>query len=216
MLVESYMEGPTPVTDETLGRVQGILDAFPARQAGAGAAPLNQEDLRAGELPPPMRECSRLAGEAIKWCRKAGGTRGAAAAAGLHRWLADYLWRSLSWEGLGVVSVHYARANSGAALGAALATCAKRGSRDEEDLFLARGALQLLAMAKRAQASTRGCSHDPSPAPSPLRPLSCGRPPPRLRSGLGPAGSCWALSARRSAGSRTGPWATSWTSCLMP
>jgi hypothetical protein len=138
--VEAYSEARVPATPEALGRLLDVLAAFPglggangtststntaaassssssaAARDAPGASSSSEGDASdpTAELPSPLREYARLAVEGCRWARK---VNAPGAAATLHNRLAEYLWGNLGWKGLGLVTVHYARAANGGALG---------------------------------------------------------------------------------------------------
>ena len=66
-------------------------------------------------------------------------------AAELHDWLAAYLWAGLGSAALAAASAHWAHGRASEGFAASLVEAARQGSPCEEDLFLARAALQVRA-----------------------------------------------------------------------
>ena len=90
--------------------------------------------------------CAGLSTESgLAWlpCRACQGADEAAAE--LHDWLAAYLWAGLGSAALAAASAHWAHGRASEGFAASLVEAARQGSPCEEDLFLARAALQARA-----------------------------------------------------------------------
>lgn len=85
---------------------------------------------------------------AMRWSRSVSGTKPARSLPELHNLLAQYLWDTVGWQALGVISTHFVRGDDPEKFAQVLATCAKRGDDSEADLFCARAVLQSLAVGR--------------------------------------------------------------------
>ncbi|PSC71334.1 Golgi to ER traffic 4-like protein [Micractinium conductrix] len=141
LLVEAYVADKVPASEEAVARVASLVDAFPRGRPGEAADP-------------PVAECSRLVGAAVKWLRSSGDDGRHEAA--LEGRLAACVTESLGWQGLGFALPHYARACDAGAAAAAVAAAVAHGRPDEEDLFLTRAALTMAAGRPAGAASGRG------------------------------------------------------------
>lgn len=134
MLVEAYVRDNASCSRDNMQRVLYIIDAFPRPQADADG----QSNA--------VEQCTKLTVAAIKWAKRH--NNAATTVQKLHDKLAAYIWECHGWRGLGQVSQHYIRGKDMTGFAAALAQSVGEAMPEEEDLFLARAALQLLAVGK--------------------------------------------------------------------
>ena len=137
LLLQAFNEDKVPADASHVQPVLDILHSFPGH-----ASP------RCTELTPDL--CSRYSLEALKWLRQqqpggAGARAAQAACQQIHLHLADYLTSCYGPSGLGWASPHFALGHDPAAFARAVAAAVQAGSGADEQLFLVRAALQVMA-----------------------------------------------------------------------
>eukprot|EP00891_Asterochloris_glomerata_P009823 jgi/Astpho2/9823/fgenesh1_pg.00149_%23_71_t len=141
LLLEAYTTDKVTSSRENMERVFLILDAFPRPETGSP------------EAETAVDSCTRVVQAAIKWAKRF--STGGDHIRKLHDKLAIYVWECFTWQGFGTAAVHYARGTDATSFAAALAQCVMQGNPEEEDLFVARAALQLLAAGRQQELPVR-------------------------------------------------------------
>ncbi|KAK9846633.1 hypothetical protein WJX81_007997 [Elliptochloris bilobata] len=139
LLVDAYASDAVPADKAAVARLYRILDALPCDPGTA-----TQQTY--------AEEATRMVLATLKWARKQGAD---VAAAELHDWLARYLWEGQGVAALAAASVHWAHGRDPEAFASALVEASRQGGPTEEDLFLARAVLQVLAAGTPKQRTAR-------------------------------------------------------------
>lgn len=134
MLVEAYVRDNASCSRDNMQRVLYIIDAFPRPQTHTDG---NND---------AVEQCTKVTLAAIKWAKRH--NNATTTVQKLHDKLAAYMWECHGWRGLGQVSQHYIRGKDMTGFAAALAQSVGEGNPEEEDLFVVRAVLQLLAVGK--------------------------------------------------------------------
>jgi hypothetical protein len=134
MLLDAYTTDSTPATDASVGCVLRVLSSFPSE----ATKETDNED----EEEPPIEQCSKVASAAVKWLKKVSGLSHAPEIYGI---VASYITECLGWMGLGLAMPHYARSNNFFPFGDAVAAAVSHSHPGEEDLFIARAVLTIVA-----------------------------------------------------------------------
>ncbi|KAL3143346.1 hypothetical protein ABBQ38_002181 [Trebouxia sp. C0009 RCD-2024] len=132
--MQAYVRDNASCSRDNMQRILYIIDAFPRPQTAADG----HNDA--------LKQCTKVTLSAIKWAKRH--NNAATTVQKLHDKLAAYMWECHGWRGLGEVSEHYIRGKDMTGFAAALAQSSNEGLPEEEDLFVARAALQLLAVGK--------------------------------------------------------------------
>uniref|UniRef100_A0A061S2K2 Golgi to er traffic protein 4 n=1 Tax=Tetraselmis sp. GSL018 TaxID=582737 RepID=A0A061S2K2_9CHLO len=153
LLVESYIEDSAAATQESLDRLLSVHSAFPEPETSA--VPVcgrvdNAADGTGTASGWPVKECVKFLMSGVKWIKRCGTPEQSQL---LHRKAADYIWKCLGWQGFGWATTHYIRGDSMESFAAALISCMAEGRADEEDLFISRACLQILAVATPGRAA---------------------------------------------------------------
>ncbi|CAD7704208.1 unnamed protein product [Ostreobium quekettii] len=150
MLIEAYEKDEVGLTEEACRRVDHMLDGLPEPPTCSSEGSIDGNCK--GTEGSKVDEALRLLTAAIKWGHKQGA---GAWERRLHDRAARFVWGWQGWSRLALVSAHYAQGSDWQGFASALATCARMGEPCEEDLFVARAVLQVLAWARVDQLADR-------------------------------------------------------------
>lgn len=164
LLLEAYEEDNVSPTAEAIDRISHLLACFPTTLPSSTAirdrqnnnknnASKQEEDDDEDEG--AVDEAINFISSAQKWLKKAGGT--AEQSAGLEGQLASYIVSTLGWQSVGRAAPHFALASPDQMplFAKILKEAVSHGKPDwqEEDLFLARAALQMAGTGGRSEAT---------------------------------------------------------------
>jgi len=162
LLVESYIEDKAEPSTENLDRLLSVYTAFPepptqggtweALQGGSPSGNSKESSSSsdgngsgAGTQPGfPVKECVKFLMLGVKWLGRCSGSSDQIQH--LHGKAAEYIWQCMGIPGFGWATTHFVRADNTASFAAAIIQCMEQGSPAEEDLFISRACLQMLAV----------------------------------------------------------------------
>jgi hypothetical protein len=155
LLLEAYEEDNVSPTPEAIDRISHLLACFPTMLPSSTTIGVNNNNALQDDDEGVVDEAINFISSAQKWLRKAGGS--AEQSAGLEAQLASYIVSTLGWRSVGRAAPHFALAPPDQLpfFSKILKEAVSHGKPDwqEEDLFLARAALQMAATGGRSEAT---------------------------------------------------------------
>lgn len=135
LLAEAFTTDRVPADQPSTSMMVAVIRAFPQP---ASTGPESEQGLD---------ECSRLVSAAVKWAHKQ--SSGDAACA-IHAAFAKYVWEAFGWQRMSKAVLHYVRSNDAPGFSEALSACSSTLRPEEQDLYVCRAVLQILAAAGKA------------------------------------------------------------------